>query len=108
MERATASELFREPGHPYTAGLLRAMPRLDKVSDRLTAIEGVPPDLRSPPAGCPFEPRCSVAVESCRTDAPELAVVRTDRHVACYRPFEVTVDDPRSDRDWTPGTVSHV
>jgi oligopeptide transport system ATP-binding protein len=67
-EEAPTDELFSNPRHPYTVGLLGSVPRLDeKRSDELRTIEGAPPDLLRPPSGCPFMPRCFFARGICRT-----------------------------------------
>jgi peptide/nickel transport system ATP-binding protein len=87
VESAAANELFGEPGHPYTRGLLRSTPRLDKVEARLIAIDGAPPDLRRPPNGCPFNPRCELAIEQCCEEMPPLFEHRRGRMVACVRAF---------------------
>ncbi len=65
MEHAPRRGLFRQPSHPYTAGLLGSLPRLNAVSDRLTAIAGQPPSLIRPPSGCPFHPRCPQVMDHC-------------------------------------------
>jgi peptide/nickel transport system ATP-binding protein len=87
VESATAAELFADPGHPYTAGLLRSTPRLDHVAHRLTSIEGAPPDLRRPPSGCAFHERCPLATERCISEMPELFEHRPGRPVACFAAF---------------------
>ena len=84
LESAQATDLFTSPASPYTLGLLRAMPRHDIVAERLVAIEGSPPDLRDPPPGCPFEPRCERATEVCRAQMPSFESVRPDHLVACF------------------------
>src|SRR5205085_2410168 len=64
VETAATEELFAYPKHPYTLGLLRSIPRLDEArKEKLTPIEGLPPDLITPPRGCPFAPRCVYHVE---------------------------------------------
>jgi peptide/nickel transport system ATP-binding protein len=83
-ERAATAELFERPEHPYTIGLLGAAPRLDSRRARLASIEGTVPDLRSPPPGCRFAPRCPFAIAACET-APPLAEVTTGHLVACHR-----------------------
>ena len=84
VEVGTADQVFSSPVHPYTKGLLSATPRLDKVSERMVSIDGVPPDLISPPDGCAFYPRCVRGEEACR--APQcLTVVDDDRQVSCWR-----------------------
>ncbi len=88
VELATADELFAEPGHPYTAGLLRSTPRLDLVMPRLVSIDGSPPDLVDPPAGCPFAARCPLAVRECLEEMPGLHTYHDGRKVACWRAFE--------------------
>ncbi len=77
VEAATTPELFGRPRHPYTVGLLHSIPRLDRAKgEPLIPIEGVPPDLRGEPAGCPFAPRCAWRVERCWIDMPMLEVIR--------------------------------
>jgi oligopeptide/dipeptide ABC transporter ATP-binding protein len=93
LERAPVDDLFARPQSPYTAGLLRAMPRLDQVRERLVAIDGAPPDLRDPPKGCPFEPRCLAADGAC-LETPELQQTTPDRHVACWHPLADTTLEP--------------
>ena len=85
----TADELFAQPGHPYTAGLLNSTPRVDLVMPRLVSIDGAPPDLVDPPTGCPFAARCSLAVTQCLDAMPGLKSFESGRKVACWRPFEV-------------------
>jgi peptide/nickel transport system ATP-binding protein len=89
VEDGSAADLFGEPAHPYTAGLLRSTPRLDVVMPRLTAIEGAPPDLLHPPSGCAFHPRCPLATDRCREEVPAFSEVRVGRSAACYQPFDI-------------------
>jgi oligopeptide/dipeptide ABC transporter ATP-binding protein len=70
-ERAPVDEIFESPRHPYTWGLLESMPSRT-LSGRLRSIPGMPPSLTALPGGCRFHPRCPVALERCRTDAPAL------------------------------------
>ena len=72
VETATTADLFEDPSHPYTVGLLHSLPHTDPGAP-LVPIEGVPPDLKDEPRGCPFAPRCAWRVERCWTDRPELA-----------------------------------
>jgi oligopeptide/dipeptide ABC transporter ATP-binding protein len=94
VEIANAADLYARPGHPYSAGLLRSTPRLDLVLPRLVSIEGAPPDLVRPPAGCPYEPRCLLAVDQCRAEMPPLVEhpaghdTERGRAVACWRAFD--------------------
>ena len=67
-------EIFTSPRHPYTQALLESVPRLGAKLDRLTAIEGQPPDLARLPAGCAFAARCPRVMDRCAEAPPELAV----------------------------------
>jgi oligopeptide/dipeptide ABC transporter ATP-binding protein len=85
VERASARELYANPRHPYTLGLLRSVPRLDEPRRaKLQPIPGQPPDLSRLPAGCAFAPRCAYVMERCRVERPPLLAV-ADGHVsACW------------------------
>jgi peptide/nickel transport system ATP-binding protein len=83
-ERAEARALFAAPQHPYTVGLLGAMPLLSERRARLAAIEGMVPDLRRAIAGCRFAPRCPFALPRCAREAPQLAAVAPDHQAACF------------------------
>ena len=73
VERGTARELYADPRHPYTLGLLRSVPRLDEPRrSRLAPIDGQPPDLSRLPPGCAFNPRCGFRVERCEHEVPPL------------------------------------
>ena len=86
VETAGVDEVFSEPRMPYTAGLLGSMPRVDLVGEKLRPIQGSPPSLINIPQGCPFRPRCPLAVEQCRTTEPTLVETdRRDHHAACHR-----------------------
>ena len=87
VETGTAVELYERPGHPYTRCLLTSTPRLDVVVPRLIGIDGLPPNLLDPPPGCPFEPRCPLAVPQCAEEMP-LLERRKGREVACWRAFD--------------------
>ena len=85
VEAATTVELFAKPRHPYTVGLLHSIPRVDAgPEEALIPIEGVPPDLRRAPVGCPFAPRCAWRLESCWTGMPSLEPI--DQTVAAEPP----------------------
>jgi peptide/nickel transport system ATP-binding protein len=90
VELADADSLYAKPGHPYTVGLLNSTPRLDITMPRLVSIDGAPPDLVSPPAGCPFAARCALAVTQCLEAMPGLKTYEGGRKVACWRAFEAT------------------
>ena len=86
VEQAPARDLFRRPRHPYTLGLLRAMPRADGPrQERLEAIPGAPPDLREDFRSCPFAPRCAYVVERCRQENPPLLDTGSGHQSACWR-----------------------
>ncbi|ONG59062.1 dipeptide ABC transporter ATP-binding protein DppD [Pseudoroseomonas deserti] len=85
VERTTARELFEDPQHPYTLGLLGSVPRLDEERDRLLAIDGaVPPPFAFPP-GCRFNPRCPFSIGPCRVDMPALREIVPGHEAACLR-----------------------
>ena len=86
IERGNAREIYSNPRHPYTVGLLRSVPRLDLPRRaKLDPIEGQPPDLINLPQGCSFRERCRWAIEKCATDSPEL-MESSDGHLsACWR-----------------------
>ena len=83
-EQAPASALFSVPQHPYTIGLLGAAPSLEGGAERLASIEGTVPDLRNPPPGCRFAPRCPFAVARC-AEQPPLAEIAPGHRAACWR-----------------------
>jgi oligopeptide transport system ATP-binding protein len=112
VEQADVHDLYRNPAHPYTKGLLDSIPRLDQKGETLDAIGGLPPNLTNIPPGCPFNPRCHYAQDICRIDpppplreiarhrlsachfselllahSPELAVTRTAQEVEAYLEF---------------------
>ena len=91
MEEAPVDPLFAEPTHPYSRGLLDAIPRLDATDAALHAIPGNPPNMTGAPMGCPFAPRCTLADDLCRAAMPPLAPFAPGRARACHRPIlEVT------------------
>jgi peptide/nickel transport system ATP-binding protein len=86
VEEATVDRLFANPLHPYTQGLIRSIPRIDKDAGkrtRLEAISGVVPSLIEPPLGCRFAPRCKFATPRCTASVPELRMVEEGHRVAC-------------------------
>ena len=87
MESGPVDALFAKPRHPYTRGLLEAVPRLDRDDEQLPSIPGDPPDMRHLPSGCPFAPRCPRAVERCRRETPVLVPDPSGRALACHRPL---------------------
>jgi peptide/nickel transport system ATP-binding protein len=88
VEQAVTAELFAQPRHPYTQGLLASIPRAGVTTERLTEIPGIVPALNDMPAGCAFAPRCSQAMERCRQSAPPLVDIGAARTVACFAATE--------------------
>jgi oligopeptide transport system ATP-binding protein len=88
VESAPVKQIFATPAHPYTAGLLRSIPRLNELrGTKLTPIAGQPPDLVNPLPGCPYAPRCPKVQERCRRERPALMPVgRGEQVAACYYP----------------------
>jgi peptide/nickel transport system ATP-binding protein len=112
LEQAAASDLYRAPRHPYTLGLLRSFPPLHGARKPLTGIPGSPPDLRIPPPGCPFHPRCGFVVDICRTEMPAAIQVGAGRgrSAACWLhdgshevPAELALPEPAA---MPPGTTT--
>jgi oligopeptide transport system ATP-binding protein len=83
--------LFAAPSHPYTRGLLNAIPRVDQDEDRLRTIPGVPPNMMDMPPGCPFAPRCDFMKEDCTKSPRPLETFAPERARACTRPVEELV-----------------
>ncbi|MFW9833428.1 MAG: ABC transporter ATP-binding protein [Candidatus Thorarchaeota archaeon] len=86
VEYATTDELFQDPIHPYTAGLMRAIPTLTEKADRLLQIRGNVPNLIDPPTGCRFHPRCDFATEICRQERPPREEMKEGHWVECFHP----------------------
>ncbi|AFJ46996.1 ABC transporter ATP-binding protein [Shimwellia blattae] len=90
MEYGSARDIFYQPAHPYSAGLLRAVPRLDSEAAELQTIAGNPPDLLHLPGGCPFQPRCPYSRDECHK-VPPLTEFGAGRLRACFRAPEEIV-----------------
>ena len=88
MEKAPVKALFKQPAHPYTSGLLKAMPMIHKKRERLDTIEGSVPSFSKMPAGCPFYPRGPKADGLCIQQRPPLAPLGAERSVRCWHPNE--------------------
>lgn len=84
VETGPVSRVFNTPAHPYTAALLRSIPRMTHARERLTAIEGQPPDPSTLPQGCAFASRCPSAFERCRQDAPPVFALENGRSARCW------------------------
>jgi peptide/nickel transport system ATP-binding protein len=92
VEQAPVEALFDLPQHPYTIGLLGAIPRLDNRAERLATIEGMVPNMAAPPVGCRFAPRCPFADDRCRRERPPIVRLDGDRWSRCFRtPLEELV-----------------
>lgn len=119
VERAPVQDIYYEPKHPYTAGLMSAIPRVGANEERLQTIPGTMPDLIQVPSGCSFHPRCPFAEEVCRQKEPDLvdvqtgkkATARTEQCAACLAytgdlseplDYQVIIDD-KDDREPTSG-----
>ncbi|UGA53858.1 ABC transporter ATP-binding protein [Vibrio sp. VB16] len=88
MEYGSVDEIYYEPSHPYTEGLLRAIPRLDTEGDVLPTIPGNPPNLLHLPTGCPYQERCHRVTDRCKQEAPILMPFGDDRQRACFSNWE--------------------
>jgi peptide/nickel transport system ATP-binding protein len=92
VEEAPVDELFANPRHPYTQGLIRSIPRVDAQVQgrvRLEQIRGTVPSLLNPPLGCRFADRCTFTIDACRAAEPPLALAAPDHKVACIRAHDV-------------------
>lgn len=93
VERGSYADIFYRPRHPYTHALLNAVPRLDlQNKQELASIEGTPPDLLKPPAGCPFCTRCKYCMPICRDEMPPVSIFSEGHEASCW------LHDPRAPR----------
>ncbi len=95
VEEGPTREMFFAPRHPYTAHLVASLPRIGDTTQR-PALEGRPPNLADPPAGCRFHPRCPLAIDKCKAEVPPLETVGPNHRAACWRWQEVKplIDHP--------------
>ncbi len=85
VEKGTAHDIYEDPMHPYTIGLMASVPKLDQdVKKKLVPIHGQPPNLANVPQGCAFHPRCNSAVDRCRKETPQLVSVGGKHERACW------------------------
>jgi len=92
VELGAVADVFREPRHPYTLGLLRSVPDFDAVRETLASIPGAPPDLASPPRGCRFHPRCRFVQTDCLEGVIPLRELGGDRSARCLHDDQVALD----------------
>ena len=87
VEQGLTAEVLAKPAHPYTVGLLRSIPRLDRPREgSLLPIPGMPPDMTRVSSGCPFQPRCEFARDECASNVPAMTSVLPGRDAACFHP----------------------
>ena len=96
MEYGKVNDIFYRPSHPYTEGLLKAIPRLDSEGEVLATIPGNPPNLLRLPKGCPFQERCHRVSDICRSQAPELTSFHEGRLRACHWDWEEIVQGSKA------------
>lgn len=84
VEKGSAEDIFYHPSHPYTEALLLAVPRLDLEQGRLETIEGAPPNMADPPAGCPFADRCARRLPVCKKEFPHNTRLSESHQVCCW------------------------
>ena len=92
-EQGTADEIFYNPCHEYTKGLLRSIPTVSGEEETLQPITGTPIDLLNMPAGCPFAPRCDAAMKICLRARPDNMVINDDHHARCWMNIKCGVED---------------
>ena len=98
-EQGTVEEIFYHPKHEYTKGLLRSIPRVDSVGDRLQPISGTPIDLLNMPQGCPFAPRCEAAMKICLRERCQRMQINENHAAACW----MNVKEGRQDNEQKSG-----
>jgi oligopeptide transport system ATP-binding protein len=86
VEKGSVFDVYEQPAHPYTLGLLKSLPKIDaREQERLASIKGLPPDLRQEFNHCPFAPRCPYVIDKCREENPPLMPTGRDQASACWR-----------------------
>jgi oligopeptide/dipeptide ABC transporter ATP-binding protein len=84
VEEGDVRSIFHNPLHPYTEGLLKSIPSIDREKERLHVIEGMVPNPRFMPTGCRFHPRCPYAMDKCRETEPPVTYLGVNRRVSCW------------------------
>ena len=85
VEKSSTKELFENPKHPYTIGLLNSIPKLGEKKHRLNTIPGIVPSLSNIPKGCRFQDRCSLVSDECKIKEPELKTLKNEKQVSCFK-----------------------
>ena len=98
-EQGTADEIFYNPSHEYTKGLLRSIPTLDSDSDKLVPISGTPIDLLNMPAGCPFAPRCDAAMKICLSQRAENMQINDNHFATCWMNVKKATEERGADNE---------
>ena len=92
-EQGTADEIFYNPSHEYTKGLLRSIPTVSSEKEKLEPISGTPIDLLNMPAGCPFAPRCDAAMKICLTQRADSRIINENHYAACWMNIKKDLED---------------
>lgn len=88
MEQGSTDDIFEKPSHPYTKGLISAIPRIDSLTEKLTTIAGSPPNMLNAPVGCPFAPRCDYAADICLEELSPLVTFDKNHKRSCHKTVE--------------------
>ena len=107
VEQGPVADVLEQPFHPYTMGLTNAFPDLARARDQLVPIPGSPPDLRNPPSGCRFAPRCPFAIDRCRAEDPQLIDVGNGHQASCWRSDAVVEmrSKAKEAATWSPSSL---